>query len=79
MLAARAAHGDRQVALSFADVRREQKFEHGLKSVHEVLGEWIGEDKITHFGVETRQGSQCLVPIGVRQEPHIEHEIDIEG
>ncbi len=74
-----APHGHRQIGLALADVGRDQ---HGEELVQ--LGQELGrlgpvEDELPHLGLEAAVAAQRLVPVGVGQEPAVEHQVDVTG
>ena len=74
-----AAHGDRQVRLPLLLVGGDEHGQQVLELVQE--GQRLGavEHVGPHFRLESAVGPQRLVPVGVGQEPAVEHEVDVQG
>ena len=76
--AAGAAERDRQVRLAFALVAGQQQREQPVELVEELPGAALREHVVADGRVEPGERAQLLDPVRVRQEPAVEHEIDVE-
>ena len=77
--ATRAPEGDGEVAATLRLLGRQHDGEEGVDLLEErrrhVLAEHVGP----HVVVQAREGTEVLDPVGVRQEPAVQHDVDVEG
>ena len=76
--ATRAPDAYREVRLALADVGRQEQPEHPLDLDEELLGLGLLEHVATDARVCAGTGPQALHPMGVREEPAVEHDVDVE-
>ena len=78
MLPTRAPEGDGEVALAFLHIGRHHEAEHSFEAFEERGRQRLRHHVVAHGLVDTRQRTQLFHPMRIRQEPTVEHDVDIE-
>ena len=76
--AAGAAERDRQVRLALALVAGQQQREEPVELVEELARAALREHVVADRRVEAGERAELLDPVRIRQEPAVEHEVDVE-
>ena len=79
MVAAGAADGDDQGGLALLGVQGQQEGQHLLQLLHEIIGLAEGKHKVPHRLIQSRLVLQLRHIVGVGHEPHVEHQIRLDG
>src|SRR5512132_584122 len=75
MVPARAADGDREVALPLGDVAGERDLEERLEPLEVGAVELRTTNVVSDLGIGARVWPELRHPVGVRQEPHVEEQV----
>src|SRR4029453_10170964 len=78
VLAAGAAHRDRDISLAFATVALGQDLQHLRVTLEEVLGAGLLQHICADRWVKPGARAQLRYPVRVRQEPAVDHEVGVD-